>query len=41
MKVQSSQLHYPCKHGGVPIAIGMKLGNKEGEFTEFIITLPV
>lgn len=28
-------------HGGVPIAIGMKVETKEGEGSEFIIQLPV
>ncbi len=28
-------------HGGVPIAIGMKVETKEGEGTEFTIILPV
>ncbi len=28
-------------HGGVPIAIGMKVETKEGEGAEFIIQLPV
>jgi uncharacterized protein (DUF1330 family) len=28
-------------HGGVPIAIGMKVETKEGERSEFIIQLPV
>jgi signal transduction histidine kinase len=27
-------------HGGVPIAIGMKVETKEGEGSEFIIQLP-
>ena len=27
-------------HGGVPIAIGIKVETKEGEFAEFIIRLP-
>ena len=32
-----------CRHryGGVPIAIGMKVENKECEGAEFIIILPV
>jgi two-component system, NtrC family, sensor kinase len=28
-------------HGGVPIAIGMEVGTKEGEGAEFIIQLPL
>ena len=28
-------------HGGVPIAIGMKVETKEGEGSEFIIHLPI
>ena len=28
-------------HGGVPIAIGIKVETKEGEGSEFIIQLPV
>ena len=28
-------------HGGVPIAIGMKVETKEGEGSEFIISLPI
>jgi len=44
---------HPCKsviqtiydivkaHGGVPIAIGIKVETKEGEGSEFIIKLPV
>ena len=29
------------RHSGVPIAIGMKVETKEGEETEFIISIPV
>jgi len=28
-------------HGGVPIAIGIKVETKEGEGSEFIIQLPI
>ena len=28
-------------HGGVPIAIGIKVKTEEGEFAEFIITLTI
>lgn len=28
-------------HGGVPIAIGMKVESKKGEGTKFIIQLPL
>ena len=40
MKELSLQLHYPDKHGGDPIAIGMKMETKEGEGSVFIISLP-
>ena len=41
MKELNLQLHYRRRHGGVPIAIGMKVETKEGEGTSFIIYLPV
>jgi len=41
MKEQNLQLDYLHKHGGVPIAIGMKGETKEGEGSEFIIQLPL
>ena len=41
MKERNLQLHYQHSHGGVPIAIGMKVESKEGEGTEFIVQLPV
>jgi len=52
MKIKSVQSIHPCKsviqkiydivkaHGGVPIAIGMKVETKEGEGSEFVIELP-
>jgi hypothetical protein len=39
MKEQNLQSHYRHRHGGVPIAIGMKVETKEGEGTTFIIYL--
>ena len=51
-KVKSVKSIHPCKsvvqtiydivkgHGGVPIAIGMKVETKEGEGSTFIIQLP-
>jgi len=41
MKELSLQLYYLHRHGGVPIAIGMKVGTKEGEESVFIINLPI
>jgi len=41
MKGQSLQLFCLHRHGGVPIAIGIKVETKEGEGSEFIIYLPV
>ena len=41
MKEQNLQSYYLFSHGGVPIAIGMKVETKEGEGTEFIISLPL
>jgi len=41
MKGQSLQLFCLHKHGGVPIAIGVKVETKVGKGTEFIILLPV
>jgi hypothetical protein len=40
MKEQILQLHCQLDHGGVPIAIGMKVETKENEGTLFIIELP-
>ena len=40
MKELNLQLYYLLKHGGVPIAIGMKVETKEGEGSTFIIQLP-
>jgi uncharacterized protein (DUF1330 family) len=37
MKEQNLRSVYPHNHGGVPIAIGMKVETKEGEGSEFII----
>ncbi len=39
MQEQNLQLVCPHNHGGVPIAIGMKVKTKEGEGSEFIILL--
>ena len=53
MKIKSVQSFHPCQsviqtiyyivkaHGGVPIAIGMKVETKEGEGSEFSIQLPI
>jgi len=41
MKGQSLQLFCLLRHGGVQIAIGIKVETKEGEESEFIIYLPV
>ena len=41
MKAQSLLLHYLVRHGGVPIAIGMRVETREGEGSEFIVMLPV
>jgi len=35
MKELNLQLHYPHRHGGVPIAIGMKVETKAGKGNEF------
>ena len=40
MNELSLQLHYPLRHGGVPIAIWIKEETKEGEGSKFIIELP-
>ena len=40
MKEQNLQSSCQHRHGGVPIAIGMKVETREGEKTEFIIVLP-
>jgi len=40
MKELSLQLHYPHRHGGIPIAIGIKVEMKEGEGSVFVIALP-
>jgi len=40
MKELNLQFYYPYKHGGVPIAIGIKVETKEGEGTTFIISIP-
>jgi hypothetical protein len=39
MKEQNLQSYCQFSHGGVPIAIGMKVETKEGEGSEFIIVL--
>ena len=41
MKEQNLQLSCRRRHGGVPIAIGMKVETKEGAGSEFIIQRPV
>ncbi len=41
MKEQNLQSVYLHKHGGVPIAIGMKVETKEGEGSAFIIHLSI
>ena len=41
MKEQNLQSYYLHRHGGVPIAIGMKVETKDGEGSTFIIQLPI
>ena len=41
MKEQNLQSYYLFRHGGVPIAIGMKVEIKETEGSLFIILLPL
>ncbi len=41
MKEQHLQSYYLLRHGGVPMAIGMKVETKEGEGSAFIIQLPI
>ncbi len=41
MKEQNLQSYCQHSHGGVPIAIGMKVETKEGEGSIFIIGLPI
>ena len=40
MKELNLQLYCLHKYGGVPMAIGMKVETKDGEYAEFIIILP-
>lgn len=40
MKELNLQLHYLHRHGGVPIAIGIKVETKEGEGSVFFMQLP-
>jgi hypothetical protein len=41
MKERSLQSFCPYRHGGVPIAIEMKVETKEGEGSEFIFSCPL
>ena len=41
MKEQNLQSYYLLRHGGVPIAIGMKVETSEGEGSTFSIQLPL
>ena len=41
MKEQNLQSSCQHRHGGVPIAIGMKVETKEGEGSEFVIQTPL
>ena len=41
MKEQNLQSRCQHRHGGVPIAIGMKVNNLENEGAAFIIELPI
>jgi hypothetical protein len=48
MRVQNLSLYCRFRHGGVPIAIGIKVETlpadrqeKEGEYAEFVIVLPI
>jgi len=41
MKELSLQVNYQHRHGGVPIAIGMKVETNEGAGSEFSIVLPI
>jgi len=41
MKEQNLQSYCLHKHGGVPIAIGMKVETKTGVGSEFIVQLPI
>ncbi len=41
MREQNLQLFCQLSHGGVPIAIGMKVETREGEGSEFIFQLNI